>query len=633
MTEHTALEIDINLILPNPRQPRTEFEPDGITDLATTIKEHGIIQPLIVSNGQADGSYTLIAGERRLQAAKQAGLETVPVIMRSGGSEQELLELALIENVQRADLSPVEAAEAYHQLHSEFGLSHEEIAGKVGKSRSAVANAIRLLNLSEEIKEKVHGGEISPRLGEAALTVEQLPEKIKDAAEDSHNERFHPSQILQDIQAGNLTSDEARQRTQNILLHFTSPMTDAIFPVDHEFERKPGIVASQCESCPARQLVGNAYRCSDRDCWTMKTGLWQFQALEKANSESGIPMLELAEDENIHMATTSFYDPDITLGEEGIFAQGCPREQMRLVYDTQPIVSEAVDLEAHPNVSIVCHHGNDGYCQCERERNQATATGKEEKAVEDPQVDHSAQIRQENLQKMENEIVEPAARALADAFAGNSPGAWLLVYRKVAKTGGSDTWDLADIQIRLARKIVEDALPYVEPEYHLDMSRNRVTDKVLSLIGAEAILSRDDDPVEELLERYTKIEGWVDLLSVEVPAPDAVQGNIVNLETIAYETENSSPYHPDDERIDEILQGIAGDVDTLRAILPIVEREQPIDLEQVHSLLTLEIEDGYLELAIPSASRQVIEYALALLSDDEEQRDFILRKALEAVAG
>lgn len=143
-------EVAVDQIIPNPRQPRIHFDEDELEELANSIREHGVIQPLIVSlNG--DGQYTLIAGERRLKAARQAKFESVPVVIREV-SDQQQLEWALIENVQRADLSPLEEAEAYHQLTDEFGLSHEAIAKQVGKSRVAITNTLRLRKLSENVK-------------------------------------------------------------------------------------------------------------------------------------------------------------------------------------------------------------------------------------------------------------------------------------------------------------------------------------------------------------------------------------------------------------------------------------------------------------------------------------------------
>ena len=163
-------EIPVTAIAPNPRQPRSVFDPAELSELAESIREHGIIQPLIVTRGEKPGQYTLIAGERRLLAARQAGLTTVPVILRES-SDQERLELALIENVQRADLSPLETAEAYRQLAEGFGLSHSEIARRVGKSRVSVTNTMRLLNLPPSVQDALRAGKISEGHARALLAL------------------------------------------------------------------------------------------------------------------------------------------------------------------------------------------------------------------------------------------------------------------------------------------------------------------------------------------------------------------------------------------------------------------------------------------------------------------------------
>lgn len=142
----------ISMIAPNPRQPRESMSEENLSELAASISEHGILQPLVVTHDPITGMYTLIAGERRLRAAKIAGLEKVPVIIRTA-TDQERLELALIENVQRSDLSPLETAAAYRQLADEFNLSHDEIAIRVGKSRVAVTNSLRLLKLPQQVQD------------------------------------------------------------------------------------------------------------------------------------------------------------------------------------------------------------------------------------------------------------------------------------------------------------------------------------------------------------------------------------------------------------------------------------------------------------------------------------------------
>jgi ParB family chromosome partitioning protein len=169
-------EVPVAQIAANPRQPRAAIDEEELQGLADSIREHGILQPLVVSQDPS-GGYTLIAGERRLRAARLAGLETVPAIIRQA-SEQQRLELALIENVQRADLTPLETAEAYHHLIDEFGLTHEEVAARVGKSRESVTNTHRLVKLPAEVKQGLAEGQISEGHARALLGLEHNPQMM-----------------------------------------------------------------------------------------------------------------------------------------------------------------------------------------------------------------------------------------------------------------------------------------------------------------------------------------------------------------------------------------------------------------------------------------------------------------------
>ncbi len=162
-------QVSVDAIQRNPRQPRVHFREDELVELAASIREHGVIQPLIAIP-KPDGKFILIAGERRWQAAQKAGLRTVPVIARQANN-QEMLEVALIENVQREDLNALEEAEAYRQLVEEFGLSHEAVAKRVGKSRVAVTNTLRLLGLADVVKQALVDGKITEGHARALLAL------------------------------------------------------------------------------------------------------------------------------------------------------------------------------------------------------------------------------------------------------------------------------------------------------------------------------------------------------------------------------------------------------------------------------------------------------------------------------
>lgn len=170
-------QVDINDVLPNPHQPRTEFTTQDLSELSSSIKQHGVLQPLVVIK-LPGGGYQLVAGERRLRASKLAGLKQVPAIVRTF-SEQEQLELAVIENIQRADLKPLEVAIAYTKLIDQFNMTHEQIAKRVGKGASTISNSVRLVNLPHPAKLALQKGQITEGHARAILSLDEPAQQIQ----------------------------------------------------------------------------------------------------------------------------------------------------------------------------------------------------------------------------------------------------------------------------------------------------------------------------------------------------------------------------------------------------------------------------------------------------------------------
>jgi len=170
-----AVELFVTQISPNPHQPRQVMNPDELQELADSIREHGLIQPLVVT--RAGDAYQLIAGERRWRASQLAGLTRVPVVIKET-TPQQMLELAIVENIQRADLNPLEEAQAYTQLMEEFGLTQEAVAERVGKSRTAVANTVRLLHLPNEVKNALAEGKITEGHARALLSLKKTRDQL-----------------------------------------------------------------------------------------------------------------------------------------------------------------------------------------------------------------------------------------------------------------------------------------------------------------------------------------------------------------------------------------------------------------------------------------------------------------------
>lgn len=165
-------------LAPNRYQPRSDFDDGGLEELAESIRSQGVVQPIVVTPG-SDGKFTIIAGERRWRAARRAGLLEVPVVIRELENDRQLLEMALVENLQRSDLNPVEEGEAYRSLKDSFGLSQEEIARQVGKARSTISNAVRLLSLPDEIQDMLRDGRLAAGQARPLLALEDTERQLE----------------------------------------------------------------------------------------------------------------------------------------------------------------------------------------------------------------------------------------------------------------------------------------------------------------------------------------------------------------------------------------------------------------------------------------------------------------------
>ena len=216
-------QIEVERITSNPHQPRREFNEEALKELANSIREFGVLQPLVVSKIERETEngtsveYELIAGERRLMASKLAGLRTVPAIIRNISGDKEKLELAIIENIQRADLNPIETARAFAKLQDEFKLTQREIAARLGKSREVVANSVRLLNLPSEIQESISAGRVSESQARLLLSIDDISSQRK---------------LFEEILKSNLSVREVKSRIQEI--NYTNHPNQKFVPANPE---------------------------------------------------------------------------------------------------------------------------------------------------------------------------------------------------------------------------------------------------------------------------------------------------------------------------------------------------------------------------------------------------------------
>lgn len=202
-------ECSIQKIVPNKHQPRTHFDSADLQELADSIREKGVIQPLIVTSG-SNGNYELIAGERRLRASKIAGLSQVPVVLMDVDDEDALLEMALVENIQRTDLNAIEEAEAYKKLIDKFGYTQEETAKRVGKQRSTITNMLRLLKLPESIRTDIATGLLSEGHGRALVKLADDPIKLQEVRNLIVKNSLSVRQVEKIIKKATLTKPSAK---------------------------------------------------------------------------------------------------------------------------------------------------------------------------------------------------------------------------------------------------------------------------------------------------------------------------------------------------------------------------------------------------------------------------------------
>ncbi|HIY77717.1 MAG TPA: ParB/RepB/Spo0J family partition protein [Candidatus Borkfalkia excrementavium] len=234
------IEVDIDLVRPNPNQPRKHFDEDALRELADSIKKHGLIMPIVVNNME-NGKYMIIAGERRYRAAKMAGKTQIPIVIRSY-TDREIKEISLIENLQREDLNPIEAANAMKQLMDEYRLTQEELAERIGKSRPAVTNTLRLLSLSPEVIGMVSSGKLSAGHARALVT---LPEDAQyKLASDAVKDGLSVRDIERSVRDYFASPEEIAEKKDKKKMQVSIELKDLIERMRHTFKTKVSLIGN-----------------------------------------------------------------------------------------------------------------------------------------------------------------------------------------------------------------------------------------------------------------------------------------------------------------------------------------------------------------------------------------------------
>ena len=235
-----AQEMDLSKIFANPNQPRKNFDEQPLRELADSIKKHGVIMPIVV-NDCGDGKYMIIAGERRFRASKIAGLETIPVIIRNY-NEREIKEISLIENLQREDLNPIEAASAMKQLMVDYKLTQDELAERIGKSRPAIANTLRLLTLTPEVTSMVAEGKLSA--GHARTLVPLAPEDQISFASDAVKSGMSVRELEKKVRSYNVPPEVLEERKKKKRALASIELKDLVERMRFAFRTKVSLIGT-----------------------------------------------------------------------------------------------------------------------------------------------------------------------------------------------------------------------------------------------------------------------------------------------------------------------------------------------------------------------------------------------------
>lgn len=584
--------IPIDLIDPNPHQPRQDFDQAKLDELAASIKENGLIQPVIIHPNGSD-RYTLHAGERRLRACKLLGWTEIPAfVVIDGADAQALLIRAVVENVQRADMNPLEEAKAYQAMRDEFGMTDEQIGQQVGKSRSTVANLRRLLNLPEERQQQVATGELNERQAAALLPVYSLPGPVQEKL----TKHWQSTGVMSSPQE--YKSDQIRAKLSHALGQITAEIK--LFTADEELTG-PGVLQAKCVECEFYVKIGNEFFCTDEVCNRAKRDAWRRRALEQATAASGLEAVDPAATLTYGQKTDFF--PDSPVLARALETQ-CPH--LRLFCNTYESSRLARPEGASNCIHYICLHPkrSASSCTCQQVVNQAKV--QKEKADKEAVAAIKKQVVDaltEAVQK--SELVVLAAIAL-------HLGGYNLAHEIKSKTTDAAFLAKTIVKELVSRNIYTNS--YDAPEAYRKRVDRWLAEIGLALDNAAPGAAR----VADLDARLIRIYDWVKELRHVTPTPEQVAGNLANLAKLANEAQQLQDAGADADRAALAERKIFTGIDQLKTALlqiqPLVEVASCIEVEFVSWLVTVPSGDINFTSNLKSVTQPAtLEYALALL--------------------
>ncbi len=599
MAENVAL----NLIDDNPYQTRQNYDPASLEELAADIAARGLLQPPV--GRRVDGRVQLAFGHRRkrafaLLAQEHPDYQHLPLEIKELTDEDMAL-CAWSENAKRRDVSPVEEASAIRRMMGTFGWTQKETAERLGLSRPAVSNKLRLLRLPDEAREQVGRGTLSERQALALLPVLELPEPAQERIRGWYKEQVQA--IVKDPQAHSSTT--IRRTVNDVLRHATADLAEAVFAPDEPVaEGQEGIRAARCDECEFRVRRGKGVLCGDVQCHDVKEQVWCDDYLARASEALGVLPLVMAEKDGLGYRHYDYFYPNQQAALVHAMDEQCPNLRIGYYPKYHILRPDGYDLAGY-----VCVHTGKRDCTCRNEVNRQAHA--DEIAAEKERKRHLNQVKSQAVAQVSAALSEGQTGALKAVLAGLSSGS----SRKKAAT----IKDHRTVVQRIACILVEGAARARDPD-----QADAEIEAWMERLGIDGAAP---DPLAEVRRRWMRIDVWMGKLTGEQPAPEAVRGNLANLLRLA---ESLDEVEGEDGKTDETESQraqIARAMETLSSIRPVVETWDGNGFDDIGWLVGVPAGDVNFRAHLEQATPSVLRYALALSRGREGNKTRV--KALE----
>lgn len=622
------IQIPLHRIEDNPWQTRHSLDPDYIEQLASDIRRNGLLHAPSGRIANQSGELVRLSGmepwriqrtletnpDLRVQLAighnRKAAYEllakedkiylTLPMQIIQYGDE-EMARLAWSENHQRKDLSAVEEARAIQRVIDDFGWTQEQAAEQLGLGRTTITNKLRLLQLPEELLDRIHAGRISERQAMALLPIYNAPEPVRQRMNAPKvGWATKPEDVIKQAVRG-ASSDTLRQLVDQAMEAATQDMRTARFPLDESVaDGCDGVHSAMCTDCPMMVGPKKAPRCGDPDCYDKKADWWRRHRLALAHEVIPLPIVP----DDVNSWDVEDFRRENAIHGATIVKEGCPHNRLSLMYRPYWDPEHSVAVDGVPEVHVVCNHGQGGRCGCLQKCRQAARLNNPDIAAEE-----------ESKKRLQTEIAEPAVTALAEVLKEMKPEAWRLVVDTYVYGVKVDGREWPSVCHSIAKKLVGFRIKY---DAHENLDRTRADlDAMLEKASAQADYPTPPGAGDDLRRRLERIKCWTDKFEQEVPGKQQLKGNLDNLDQLA---EDLAQLGSELEDQAELASEIDRLHDFISDVLKTLEEDPPtLATYYLTASRLLHSAPGSpnFETALNTAGTGVVRYCLTLLRHDD----------------